>query len=220
MRLPVRNRNHPSCLARPGTVFLAALVALAALPACAQEHAASGTMPELPAVVVTGALDRAFSESASEFLPEPALTVGRLPLPLEEIPQASASLTRQTIDDLALDSLDRIATAVPGLSHSRGQFYARGQRVVNLAVDGLVFGQDKMLEPDDDLLFYERIDITRGAGGLGQGTAMPSATIGLQRKRPTAAPAFEFAADAGSWSRRALTLDGGGPPPGPRGLPR
>ncbi len=211
MRLPVRNRNHPSRFARPGTVFLAALVALAALPACAQEHAAPGTMPELPAVVVTGASDRDFSEFASEFLPEPALTVGRLPLPPEEIPQASASLTRQTIDDLALDSLDQIATAVPGLSHSRGQFYARGQRVVNLAVDGLVFGQDKMLEPDDDLLFYERIDITRGAGGLGQGTAMPSATLNLQRKRPTAVPAFEFAAAAGSWSRRALTLDAGGP---------
>ena len=63
----------------------------------------------------------------------------------------------------------------------------------------------------EGMVFYDRLEVLRGASGLLQGTGSPGGAVNLVRKRGQAERTVAITARAGSWDRYGLQLDAGGP---------
>lgn len=140
-------------------------------------------------------------------------------LTMRETPQSVSVVTRQRIDDERMETLDDVLKATTGITASyngseRANWYSRGERIETLQVDGLPmsiadgFSADSLSLPATVL--YDRVEITRGANGLLQGSGSPSAAINMVRKRPTQERQVDLALGLGSWDQRSLQLDAGG----------
>lgn len=139
----------------------------------------------------------------------------RLNLTPQDTPQAITVLTRQRLEDQRLDTLIDALDATPGIIVQKtrigeGQdgidIYARGSRLRNYQIDGVSTSLDvaPMLA---NTVFYDRVEIVRGATGIMNGLGTPAATINLIRKRPTATPQKSIAAHAGNWARYGGSVD-------------
>ncbi|WP_312602282.1 TonB-dependent siderophore receptor [Pseudomonas luteola] len=159
--------------------------------------------------------DIAATEGSGSYTTGSMSTSTKLPLSVRETPQSVSVMTRQRIDDQALNELNDIVKYAPGiqlrkLGGDRQQFLARGFTIDNLMYDGLptsisTFTLDTI--SGADLAIYDRVEVVRGATGLMTGAGSPSATLNLVRKRPTAVPQVSIINSAGSWDRYRTQLD-------------
>lgn len=142
----------------------------------------------------------------------PASATG-LSLTLRETPQSITVLDRVRIEDFALTNTAQLLEQVVGLNVERGEsdrtvFNARGFDVTNIQVDGigipLLFG---IQYGESDTLFYERIEVIRGANGLTTGVGNPSATINYIRKRPHDERRLQMGAYVGSFNMWRVEAD-------------
>lgn len=156
----------------------------------------------LDAVSVHAAAPRGYAANSSN-------SATRMELSPHETPQSISVVTRQQMDDLALNSIDDVLEHTTGivvqqLDSERTTFYARGFPITNFQIDGVPQG---LSAPLADTVFYERVDVVRGATGLLGGTGDPSATVNMIRKRPER----QFAASAGwqlgRWNQRRVEGD-------------
>tara|TARA_R110002020_G_scaffold243757_2_gene457364 strand:- start:36637 stop:38832 length:2196 start_codon:yes stop_codon:yes gene_type:complete len=189
-------------------------------PAWAQSQTTSASEDEsitLDAVTVTAQAGKTpTTEGTESYTTDVMSTATRLSLPIRHTPQSVSVVTRQMIDDMALESITDVVNITTGVTSkafdsSRSGFSARGFDITNLQVDGVpttwssgwAAGETEM-----DTLIYDRVEIVRGATGLVTGTGNPSAAINLVRKRADS-KAFtgSVTGQAGSWDRRQGTLD-------------
>ena len=148
----------------------------------------------------------------------PAVTIGKTPLALREIPQSVSVLTRQHMDDQNMRLLETALDQVTGIqldtttgAVGSSNLYARGFLVNSYQYDGVPQTFLGTAYTGFDLAVMDRVEVIRGAAGLLQGTGNPSATINLVRKKPTRELAMSGSISAGSWDNYRGEVDVGGP---------
>jgi outer-membrane receptor for ferric coprogen and ferric-rhodotorulic acid len=143
-------------------------------------------------------------------------TATPLNIAVRDTPQSLSVVTRQRIEDQALQTVTDVVNNVTGVSVNqyethRAGFTARGFDIDNLQIDGVPTTWDQPWSSGEvvgSLAGYERVEVVRGATGLMTGAGNPSAAINLVRKRATSK---ELAGNAevgiGSWNERRGMVD-------------
>lgn len=162
----------------------------------------------LPAISVTGHRDTATTEGTGSYTTGETTAATRLPLSLQETPQAVTVITRQHMDDQQLHSVQDALENTTGVASyqsdsERTSFYSRGFLINNLQYDGIPTVVGDTVNGSGigsiDTAFYDRVEVVRGGAGLLTGTGNPSAAINLVRKRPTRDFSAAASLGAGSW---------------------
>ena len=185
------------------SVFIGAQGAFAAEPQTQAEETI------LPAITVTGGKDSAATTEGTHSYTTPETSAAtRLPLSLQETPQAVTVITRQRMDDQQLDSVQEVLENTSGITSyqsdsERTSFYSRGFLINNIQYDGIPTAVGNVVNGSGigaiDTAFYDRVEVVRGGSGLLTGTGNPSAAINLVRKRPTRDFSAAASLGAGSW---------------------
>jgi len=184
------------------------------LPVSAQDDAL-----QLGATSVIGTGLGRTTEGSGSYTTGAMQTATKLPLTLRETPQSVTVITRQRMDDQAMNTLDDVVHNTPGLNAlgfgpDRQRYYSRGYQVDNLMYDGIptnVGGNTADIIASGDMVMYDHVEIVRGATGLMEGAGNPAASINLVRKKPTAEAQASITGSAGSWDRYRTETDVSGP---------
>lgn len=180
-------------------------------------QAPAETTATLAPVIVTGTYNTTTDGTGS--YTSPAVTIGKTAQALKDIPQSITVLTRQRMDDQDMTSLPDAVNNTAGMVGVQGvgagvAINSRGFPVDLLQYDGVSLLRNSYSLGNweqDSLVFYDRVEILRGAAGLLQGAGSPGGAINLVRKRGGAEPSVVVTGKAGSWDHYGLTLDAGGP---------
>ncbi|MCO8168891.1 TonB-dependent receptor [Pseudomonas sp. 21LCFQ02] len=134
--------------------------------------------------VVLGATDinarglGATTENTGSYTTGSMQTATKLALTMRETPQSVSVVTRQQMDDASLTTVQEAISKTPGLTMQkigpeRYTFYARGFQINSLLYDGLptLLGTAADAITPANLAMYDRVEVTRGATGLVQGSA-------------------------------------------------
>ena len=148
-----------------------------------------------------------------------AVTIGKGTHTLKEIPQSVTVMTRKQMDDQDIVDLKDAANKTTGLVGAQGVgrgliLSARGFQIDDWQYDGVPIPRNTYALGNwatQDLIFFDRMEVLRGASGLLQGTGSPGGAVNLVRKRGQAVPKVTLTGKAGSWDHYALQLDAGGP---------
>ncbi|AYR20663.1 TonB-dependent siderophore receptor [Alcaligenes faecalis] len=163
------------------------------------------------------------SEGTGSYQQQAVPQILKLPMTLQELPQSATVITRQRIEDQGLDTLGQVMEQSPGVSRQQygddgagyTSFQARGFNITNYVIDGVPttaaalqgYGGVSVM----DTAIYDNVVIVRGATGLLSGAGEPSASIMMQRKRPTAEFQGQVSAGVGTWDRYRGMADLSGP---------
>lgn len=180
-------------------------------------QAPAETTATLAPVMVTGTYNTTTDGTGS--YTSPAVTIGKTAQALKDIPQSITVLTRQRMDDQDMTSLPDAVNNTAGIVGVQGvgagvAINSRGFPVDLLQYDGVSLLRNSYSLGNweqDSLVFYDRVEILRGAAGLLQGAGSPGGAINLVRKRGGAEPSVVVTGKVGSWDHYGLTLDAGGP---------
>ena len=148
-----------------------------------------------------------------------AVTIGKGTHTLKEIPQSVTVMTRKQMDDQNLVSLKDAVNQTTGVVGLQGVgqgmiLSSRGFQIDDWQYDGVPILRNNYSLGNwatQDLIFFDRLEIMRGAAGLLQGTGSPGGAVNLVRKRGQSAPTVTLTGKAGSWNHYGLQLDAGGP---------
>jgi outer membrane receptor for ferric coprogen and ferric-rhodotorulic acid len=148
-----------------------------------------------------------------------AVTIGKGTHTLKEIPQSITVMTRKQMDDQDLTDLKDAANKTTGLVGVQGVgkgmvLTSRGFQIDDWQYDGVPILRNSYALGNwatQDLIFFDRMEVLRGASGLLQGTGSPGGAINLVRKRGQSTPTVTVTGKAGSWDHYGLQLDAGGP---------
>lgn len=172
----------------------------------------TGDATQLKPITVVGGRSANTEQSGSYTTPMTGAATG-LSLSLRETPQSVSVVTRQFMDDQNLQTLVEVLKTAPGiavtqLDSERYTFYSRGFSIDNIQYDGIPTSLLGSGDSEIDPIFYDRIEIVRGAAGLMSGAGQPSASINLVRKRANSKTfAGEVNISAGSWNNRRASVD-------------
>ena len=123
------------------------------------------------------------TEGSGSYTPGTIASATRLVLSPRETPQTVNVMTRQQMDDFALNSIDDVMKRTPGvtvqkLDSERSAYWARGSQITNFQYDGIpsyldtAYADGKTLS---DMAIYDRIEVIKGATGLLTGSGQPGA---------------------------------------------
>lgn len=180
---------------------------------------ANGDALELGATEVISNQLGTITEGTGSYTPGTIATATRLVLTPRETPQSITVITRQHMDDFALNSIDDVMRHTPGITVStydseRTNYYARGFSVENFQYDGIPTLRNSAYSSGQtlsDMAIYDRVEILKGATGLVTGAGAPGATINLVRKKPTRDFKASIDLGAGSWDNYRSQIDVSGP---------
>ncbi len=155
------------------------------------------------------------TENTGSFTASSATVGGKTAQALREVPQSVSVITRQEIEDRRLVSLNDVMSATPGISMFQGamlssNYLSRGFAIGNMRVDGGA-SMYRSFGADDDMAFYDHVEVLRGADGLFGGANEAGGTINLVRKKPTPELQVIAQAEVGSWAYKRTDLDVSGP---------
>ena len=185
--------------------------------AAAGDTEASGST--LASVTVTAQAERAATTEGTRSYATRATTIGKTEQALKDIPQSVSVVTRQRMDDQNLLSLSDVVSSTTGLVATQGMgagiaVTARGFLLDTMQYDGVGVPRNTYSLGNwgsESLVFYDRVEVLRGAAGLLQGAGSPGGAINFVRKRGQAERTVTLAGKAGSWDRYGVQLDAGGP---------
>lgn len=179
----------------------------------------NGSALELGATSVTANQLGTITEDSGSYTPGTIATATRLVLTPRETPQSISVITRQHMDDFALNGIDDVMRHTPGITVSaydsdRSNYYARGFGIQNFQYDGIPSTRSAPYSAGhtlSDTAIYDRVEILKGATGLLTGAGGPGGTINLIRKKPTAEFKASLELGAGSWDNYRSEVDVSGP---------
>lgn len=159
------------------------------------------------------------TEDSGSYTPGTIATATRLVLTPRETPQSISVVTRQHMDDFALNSIDQVMAHTPGISivtfdSERNVYFARGFSIDNFQYDGVPMTRNSAYSAGNtlsDMAIYDRVEVLKGATGLLTGSGDPGATINLIRKKPTHDFQGHLSLGAGRWDTYRSELDVSGP---------
>lgn len=193
--------------------FKLSLLSLAIL--VSQQSFADDTQ-QLPTITVTAESEQSelSSEQSKAYIIQNSSTASKLNIPLKETPQTVNVLTRQQLDDFALDNTRDVLRNTPGIIVSnqeteRTSYLARGFEISNVLVDGVGIPLEGYNYNNDnpDSFLFDRVEVVKGANALNNGIGDPGATINMIRKRPTSDLQTAFNASYGSWNTQRYEVD-------------
>jgi outer membrane receptor for ferric coprogen and ferric-rhodotorulic acid len=158
------------------------------------------------------------TEGTGSYTSRVTSTASKTDLAFREVPQSVSVVTRQQIDDQRLTSVSDAMAHAAGITVQRANynsfnFYSRGFQITSMQIDGgapLALGA-YTYDAGQDLAFYDRVEIMRGASGLLGGMGDPGGIVNLVRKKPLAETQFIVEASAGSWDNYRSMIDATGP---------
>lgn len=169
---------------------------------------------ELPAVRVrASATPSAKTEGSGTYTTGATSAATGLTLSLRDTPQSVTVITRERIDDQAMDTVaDALVStngvSLKGVDRGRNSISVRGFDVTNFQFDGVPFATGNVGLETQNTVIYDRVEVVRGSTGLLSGAGEPSATINMVRKHADSKTFTGWASmELGSWNRRALTAD-------------
>ncbi|WP_246165029.1 TonB-dependent siderophore receptor [Pigmentiphaga aceris] len=182
-------------------------------------NAMRGAGTTLAPVTVTARAEQGATTDGTRAYTSRAVTVGKGEQALKDIPQSVSVLTRQRMDDQNLTSLADAVNNTTGLVATQGvgagiAVTARGFMIDSMQYDGVPVPRNTYSLGNwgsESLVFYDRVEVLRGAAGLLQGGGSPGGTINFVRKRGQAEPTVTLTGKAGSWDSYGAQLDAGGP---------
>ena len=198
--------------------FKLSIISLAILSA---QYSFAQDTQNLATITVQASDDQA--EESKAYIVKNSSSAAKLNLTVKETPQTVNVVTRQQMDDFALNSTREVLSNTPGVTVTnqeteRSTYMARGFEISNILIDGVGFPSSNYNynNTNPDTYFYDRVEVIKGADALTNAFGDPSATIDYIRKRPT--PDFQANAGVsyGSWNAQryeadvsgALTQDG------------
>lgn len=198
--------------------FKLSIISLAILSA---QYTFAQDTQNLATITVQASDDQA--EKSKAYILKNSSSAAKLNLTVKETPQTVNVVTRQQMDDFALNSTREVLSNTPGVTVTnqeteRSTYMARGFEISNILTDGVGFPSSNYNynNTNPNTYFYDRVEVIKGADALTNAFGDPSATIDYIRKRPTQ----DFQANAGvsygSWNTQryeadvsgALTQDG------------
>jgi len=171
---------------------------------------------QLPTITVTAESEQSelSSEQSKAYIIQNSSTASKLNIPLKETPQTVNVVTRQQLDDFALDNTRDVLRNTPGIIVSnqeteRTSYLARGFEISNVLVDGVGIPLEGYNYNNDnpDSFLFDRVEVVKGANALNNGIGDPGATINMIRKRPTSDLQTAFNASYGSWNTQRYEVD-------------
>ncbi|WP_425880150.1 TonB-dependent siderophore receptor [Acinetobacter sp. TWP2-2-3] len=171
---------------------------------------------QLPTITVTAESEQSelSSEQSKAYIIQNSSTASKLNIPLKETPQTVNVLTRQQLDDFALDNTRDVLRNTPGIIVSnqeteRTSYLARGFEISNVLVDGIGIPLEGYNYNNDnpDSFLFDRVEVVKGANALNNGIGDPGATINMIRKRPTQELQAALNASYGSWNTQRYEVD-------------
>lgn len=167
----------------------------------------------LPAVRVVAPSTGDVTEGSGSYSAGKSAGATGLDLSIRETPQSISVITRERIDDQAMQTVADVLRASTGISikpvdRGRNAISARGFDISTYLFDGIPFATGNIGIESQETLIYDRVEVVRGSTGLMTGAGDPSAAINLVRKRATARH-FEGQAgvEFGSWGERNAWVD-------------
>ncbi|MEQ4618808.1 MAG: TonB-dependent siderophore receptor [Corticimicrobacter sp.] len=184
-----------------------------------QENTSAASVQSLEQVTVMANALGDITEGSGSYTPGTIATATRMVLTPRETPQSISVVTRQSMDDFNLTSIDDVIRHTPGVSivtydSERTQYLARGFAIQNFQYDGMPMERNSAYSAGNtlsDMAIYDRVEVLKGATGLLTGSGDPGATLNLIRKKPTRDFQGHLSAGAGSWDTYRTELDVGGP---------
>ncbi len=161
--------------------------------------ASTGTLLHAEVVLPTIKL-KASEQDQNGYTVKKSSAATKLDLSLKETPQSVSVITAEQIQDQQLKTLGEVLDQTPGIYQQRygatgavgtggeyASYYARGSKINNFLIDGVVSapvtsGRTGMSLSTLDPAIYENITVVKGATGLSSGIGNPSASINLRRK--------------------------------------
>lgn len=154
------------------------------------------------------------SEQTKSYIIKKSTTASKLDIPLKETPQTVNVVTRQQLDNFALDNTRDVLRNAPGIIVSnqeteRTSYLSRGFEISNVLVDGVGIPLEGYNYNNDnpDSFLFDRIEVVKGANALNNGIGDPGATINMIRKRPTQEIQAAVNASSGSWNTQRYEAD-------------
>lgn len=200
-----------------GAVGLAALAwATASQAEQAAETETQSRATAVSGVEVVGAVrtESADTDGSGSYAAR-AVTVGKTPATLLEIPQSVSVVTRARIEDQNFTDVGdalRYTTGVQSFSVG-GDYNSFGAQARGATADYQVNGLNQLVDDraaQFDMAMYDRIEVLRGPAGLFRGAGSAGATINLVRKSAPATQHARGALTVGSWSTFRGEADVGG----------
>ncbi|WP_429951818.1 TonB-dependent siderophore receptor [Comamonas sediminis] len=173
----------------------------------------------LPTVTVTAQGERNATSEGSGSLAASAVSLNKGDQSLKDIPQSISVMTRKQLDEQGVSDLRDAMNKVTGTMGVQGVgqgmvLSARGFQIDAWQYDGVAIPRNHYSLGNwgtEGMVFYDRLEVLRGASGLLQGTGSPGGAVNLVRKRGQREKTITVTARAGSWDRYGLQLDAGGP---------
>lgn len=193
--------------------FKLSIISLAILSA---QYSFAQDTQNLATITVQATYEQA--EESKAYIVKNSSSAAKLNLTVKGTPQTVNVVTRQQMDDFALNSTREVLSNTPGVTVTnqeteRSTYMARGFEISNILTDGVGFPSSNYNynNTNPDTYFYDRVEVIKGADALTNAFGDPSATIDYIRKRPTQ----EFQANAGvsygSWNTQRYEVDVSGP---------
>ena len=187
----------------------------------AEAAAAPGAAPgstTLPVVTITAAAEHSTTTEGTGLYVSTGSTVGGKTIQsMREVPQSVSVVTRQQIEDAGLLTLPDALKSMPGVTIFQGAMLvdrslSRGFEMgsSNMRVDGGA-AMDRGYGIDNDMAFYDHVEVLRGADGLFGGNGQPAGVTNLVRKKPTREKQIIVQGQFGSDSFKRGDIDVSGP---------
>ncbi|MDR0201979.1 MAG: TonB-dependent siderophore receptor, partial [Delftia acidovorans] len=135
-----------------------------------------------------------------------------------EIAQSVSVVTREQLDDRRMTDIRDAMAATPGITVKQTNFdssgfFARGFQIDSMQVDGgaPLNIASYTYSVNQNMDFYDRVEVMRGASGLLGGVGDPGGIINIVRKKPLAEPRLVLQQSVGSWKSFRSMVDATGP---------
>jgi outer membrane receptor for ferric coprogen and ferric-rhodotorulic acid len=158
------------------------------------------------------------AEDSKAYTVKNSSSAAKLNITVKETPQTVNVVTRQQMNDFALNSTREVLNNTPGVTVTnqeteRSTYMARGFEISNILTDGVGFPSSNYNynNTNPDTYFYDRVEVIKGADALTNAFGDPSATIDYIRKRPTKELQANAGLSYGSWNTQRYEMDVSGP---------
>ena len=157
-----------------------------------------------------------FTEGTGSYTTGAMNTATKLPLTIQETPQSVSVVTRQKLDDFAMQTIDDVANSTTGVtvnhwSNDRSRYFSRGFPINTFLLDGMPVTYETDTSTYSTTAMYDHVEVVRGPTGLMTGMGDPSGAINFVRKQPTDVAQFIATARAGNWDNFSGEFDASGP---------
>lgn len=144
-----------------------------------------------------------------------AVSMTKMLLRLDEIPQSVSVVSRQQMQDQNLTTVDQALKQVPGVNvnpygDGTAGFTSRGY-AVQPQYDGVPSSGGMSFSQQFDLAIYDRLEVLRGPDGMFQGSAPPGGSVNFVRKHGLDTYRAQGDFSGGSWDTFHADADVTGP---------